>query len=117
MRLSKLVRAVLGGDLLQARQWVADAYRSELSWERLELPEGLNECEMAVAAGLAELLATRVGAKPPAWTAAFGALREPVVLDPGLEEMPRSLDRARRTAPEPLRKRNLVALPDFLAVA
>lgn len=117
MRLDELVRAILAGDLLRARQWVSDAYRSKLSWERLELPEGLNEREMAVAAGVAELLAARVGAKPPAWTATFGAVREPVVLDPGLEKMPRSFARAWRDAPEPLRKRNLVALPDFLAVA
>jgi hypothetical protein len=116
MRLDELVRAILDGDLLRARQWVSDAYRSSLSWERLELPEGLSEREVAVTAGIAELLASRVGAKPPIWTATLGGLHEPLVLDPGLEKMPRSFARARRDGPEPLRKRNLVAPPDFLAV-
>jgi hypothetical protein len=46
-----------------------------------------------------------------------GALQYPVVLDPGLEKMPRSFARAKKEAPEPLRRRNLVALPDFLDVA
>ena len=34
-----------------------------------------------------------------------------------LEEMPRSFARAKSEGPEPLRKRNLLALPDFLDVA
>jgi hypothetical protein len=72
---------------------------------------------MTVAAGLAELLARRAGAAPPAWTAAVGGEKELLVLDPGLEQMPRSFARARSAAPEPLRKRNLIALPDFLDVA
>lgn len=37
-------------------------------------------------------------------------------LDPGLEGMPRTLERAKTDAPESLRKRNLYALPDFLDV-
>jgi hypothetical protein len=72
---------------------------------------------MTVAAGLAELLARRAGEDPPPWTQTVGAEREPVVLDPGLEQMHRSLILARTSGPEPLRKRNLLALPDFLDVA
>lgn len=117
MELPDLVYAILAGDLLTARQWVADARRAEMNWERLEQPRGLSDREMTVAAGLAELLAAREGALPPLWTSAVGSQQEPVVLDPGLEQMPRSLAHARADAPEPLRKRNLVALPDFLDVA
>jgi len=72
---------------------------------------------MIVAAAIVELFADRAGAKPPAWTSAVGAEDEPVVLDPGLEQMPRSLAQAKAFGPELLRKRNLVALPDFLDVA
>lgn len=117
MDLRELVHQILDGDLLAARQWVADANRLQLQWERLEQPHGLSERELSVAAGLAELLALRAGATPPPWTREVGALQEPVVLDPGLEEMPRSFARAKSHAPEPLRKRNLFALPDFLDVA
>jgi len=117
MELPELVRAVLAGDLIAARQWVADAYRGGLEWERLDRPSGLNEREMSVAAGIAELLAARRGATPPPWTLAVGSLSEPIVLDPGLENMPRSFTHAKSDGPEPLRKRNLLALPDFLNVA
>ena len=105
MDLPELVHAILDGDLISARQWVADAYRVGLEWERLARPHGLNEREMSVAAGIAELLALRRGATPPPWTAAVGSLREPVVLDPGLEDMPRSFAHAKNEGPEPLRKR------------
>lgn len=117
MELPDLVRAVLAGDLIAARQWVADADRLGLEWERLSPPHGLSEREMVVAAGIAELLAQRRGATPPPWTLTVGSSAEPVILDPGLEKMPRSFAHAKREGPEPLRKRNLVALPDFLDVA
>jgi hypothetical protein len=117
MDLRDLVDAILGGDLLAARQWVADARREQVNWETIEYPSHFVGREMTVAAGLVELLAERAGDRPPAWTKAVGAEREPVVLDPGLERMPRSLARAKASGPESLRKRNLLALPDFLDVA
>jgi hypothetical protein len=117
MELPELVRAVLAGDLIAARQWVADSYRENLQWEQVDRPSELNDREMSVAAGMAELLALRRGATPPAWTITVGSLGEPIVLDPGLEDMPRSFAHAKIAGPEPLRKRNLLALPDFLDVA
>jgi hypothetical protein len=117
MELHDLVDAVLAGDLLSARQWVADARREQMSWFSLPRPNTFSGREMTVAAGLVELLARRAGENPPPWTEAVGAEQEPVVLDPGLDQMPRSFALARTSGPEPLRKRNLVALPDFLDVA
>lgn len=117
MDLRSLVQAIVSGDLLAARQWVADARRIGVEWEKIECPDGLGEREMAVAAAMAELLAARADARPPSWTAAVGAQRDVVILDPGLERMPRSFARAKAYGPEPLRKRNLFALPDFLDVA
>ncbi|HEX7151445.1 MAG TPA: hypothetical protein VF618_08160 [Thermoanaerobaculia bacterium] len=116
MDIPELVRALLTGDLLTARQCVADA-QHVVQWDQLSKPVGLTERELTVAAGLVELLASRSGATPPAWTASVGALQEPLVLDPGLEEMPRSFARAQTAGPEPLRKRNIVASPGFLEVA
>ena len=52
----------------------------------------------------------------PAWTLSIGAQREPLFLDPGLQEMPRTLAHAMTDGPEPLRRRNLFASPDFLDV-
>lgn len=117
MDLAELVHALLAGDLLAARQWVADARQRQLDWQQLQRPGDLDDRGMVIAAALAEMLAARSGAQPPAWTAAIGGFREPFVLDPGLEEMPRSYARAKSSGPEPLRRRNLIALPDFLDVA
>lgn len=59
MDIRELVRALLAGDLLAARQCVANARRSRVQWDRLEQPRGLSDREMAVAAGIVELLASR----------------------------------------------------------
>jgi hypothetical protein len=116
MELRDLVRAILSGDLLVARQWVADARRARLEWELFARPSGLDAREMVVAAGMAELLAARAGSTSPAWTASVGPHTEQLVLDPGLAEMSRSFQHAKAEASEALRKRNLVAPPDFLDV-
>jgi hypothetical protein len=117
MELRDLVEAVLAGDLLTARQWVTDARRERLSWRNLARPHDFSERQLTVAAGLAELLARRAGEQPPSWTKDVGAEQEPVLLDPGLDQMPRSFAFAKMAGPEPLRTRNLLALPDFLDVA
>ena len=116
MDIRDLVHALLSGDLLAARQWVSDARRSAFVWETLHMPAGLSDLEMSVAAGVAELLAGRSGSHAPSWTAAVGGQPQPVFLDPGIETMPRTLARAKRDAPEALRKRNLFATADFLDV-
>jgi len=117
MDLRSLVEAVLGGDLLTARQWVSDARRERVRWSTLPLPHDLSDRQLTVAAALVELFAQRAGEQPPPWSGTVGGEREPIVLDPGLEEMPRSFALAKAAGPEPLRRRNLVALPDFLEVA
>jgi len=117
MELHELVRAVLAGDLITARQLVSDAQRMKQHWDRLAQPLGLSERELTVAAALTELLAIRAGERPPSWTTTVGPSRETIVLDPGLEQMPRSFARAKNSGPEALRRRNLIALPDFLSVA
>ena len=117
MDVRELVRSILDGDLLAAREWVSEAHRSRLPWMELEQPSGLSEQEMSVAAAVIELLSARSGGEPPPWTASVGALHDPVVLDPGLEDMPRSFAHAKSDGPEPLRRRNLLALPNFLDVA
>ena len=117
MDIRNLVDALLSGDLLLARQCVADALRADVQWDQLPRPSDLSAKELSIAAGVIELLAARRGAAPPAWTESVGAVTELIVLDPGLEKMPRSFERARSTGPESLRRRNIVVLPDFLDVA
>jgi hypothetical protein len=117
MDVRELVRSILDGDLLTARQWVSDAQREHLVWNAIPRPTGLNSKELTVAAAILEMLADRSGDQPPSWTASIGATQEPMILDPGLETMPRSFAQAKIDAPGPLRRRNLLALPGFLDVA
>jgi hypothetical protein len=117
MDIRDLVSALLTGDLLAARQWVADSQRAKLRWESVAAPIDCADRELAVAAAVTEMLALRAGATPPEWTRQVGPLPEPLVLDPGLETMPRSFARARSSGPEPLRRRNMIALPGFLDIA
>lgn len=116
MDVRELVTALLSGDLLAARQLVVDVQRV-LSVQRVAKPEGLADRELVVAAALVELLAERVHVSPPEWTSSIGPLPAMFVLDPGLEDMPRSFAHAKVAGPEPLRRRNLIAPPDFLDVA
>lgn len=117
MDIRDLVYALTRGDLLAARQWTADARRANLRWDLLSQPVGLTEREASIAAAMVELLASRAGVAAPLWTSSVGGVQEPVVLDPGLEQMPRSFARAKMTGPDALRRRNLIALPEFLDVA
>ena len=117
MDIRELVRSILDGDLLAARQWVSDAQREHLVWNVIPKPIEVSAKELTVAAAMLELLATRSGGQPPSWTSTIGAAQEQLVLDPGLETMPRSFAQAKVDAPAPLRRRNLVALPGFLDVA
>jgi hypothetical protein len=116
MELRELVQALIAGDLLTARQWVADAHRSGFEWQTAAPPVDLTPLELCVAAGVAELLARRWGATAPSWTEKVTGLAEPVFLDPGLETMPRTLARILREGPGPLLNRNLIATADFLNV-
>lgn len=117
MNIRDLVNALLAGDLLTARQCVSDALREDVRWDRVDRPDGMSDRELCVAAAIVELLASRAGVMPPQWTGTVGALPEFLILDPGLDQMPRSFARARTGGPEPLIRRNLIALPDFLDVA
>ena len=117
MELRELVKAILDGDLLTARQWVADAQRNRIEWGSVPRPFDFSDRELIVAAALTELLARRAGVNPPSWTDSVGGESNPLVLDPGLDQMPRSYAWAQSAGPESFRKRNLVALPDFLDVA
>jgi len=99
MKLEDLVHAILGDRPLEARQWVADAVRAGIRFDQLPLPDLESKRERALAAGLAELLAIRGDQAPPAWTTEVGPSEE-----------------ARVNGPEPLRRRNVYASPNFLSI-
>src|SRR4051812_2632561 len=116
MDLTDLVQRLLAYDTLAARQWVADAQREHVVWSALTRPD-LDGVELSLAAGLAELLAARAGQTPTAWTAAVPGVAEPVFLVRAAETMPRLRHLCETEGPEPLRRRHLLAPPDFLTAA
>lgn len=117
MRLEDLVDALMRYDQLAARQWVADAGRERLLWGSVPEPRGLDSIGLAVAAGMAELLASRAGQTPPDWTAAVPSVTEPFLLVRAAARMPRLRHTCEIEGPEPLRKRRLLAPPEFLTAA
>jgi hypothetical protein len=105
-----LVLAALNGEDLRVRQWVKRAARLKLDYSLLPAPEGLTPDQLAVAAGMVELLAQRSGQSSPAWTRDAGCASHAVYLVP-------SAARVRRWAeqtPAPLKSRNVFATPDYL---
>jgi hypothetical protein len=117
MKLDDLVAALLDGDSLTARQWVSDARRSRINWVTIPEPTGLSETGKAIAAGVAELLASRAGQAAPAWAAAVPAAPEPFFLVRSAKTLPNLKRLCEEEGPEPLRRRRLLAPPEFLTAA
>lgn len=117
MDLRDLVQALLRFDALTARQWLADATKSGVVWSKVAHPFGLDETESALAAGVVELLASRAGQPPPSWAAAIPAAPRTLFLVRAAATMPRLRAACEQEGPEPLRRRGLLAPPDFLTIA
>ena len=117
MDIRDLVWALVGGDMLAARQWVADAERERFRWPELPMPEGLTPDEMAVAAGIAELLAQRAAQGPPHWAGSVPAASRKIFLVRAAASMPRLRRACEEEGPEPLRRRGILAPPEFLTIA
>ncbi len=117
MELSELVDALLQGDSIRARQWVADAARCRLSWSELPSPEDLSPMARAVAASIVELMASRAGQPAPPWAQAVPESPTTVFLVRAAERMPRLRRLCEEEGPAPLRKRRILAPPEFLTWA
>jgi hypothetical protein len=117
MELRDLVHALLSFDALAARQWVADSLRRGLVWASIPEPADLDPVGLGVAAGVAELLAARAGQSPPLWARAVQATPTPVYLVKAARTMPRLRQLCEQEGPEPLRRRGILAPPEFLTVA
>lgn len=117
MDLRDLVESLLARDALRARQWAADAVREGLIWTNMPHPVGWGALELAVAAGVVELFASRSRQTPPPWTATVGGAPEALYLVRAAETMPRLRRLCETEGPESLRVRRIYAPPDFLTAA
>lgn len=109
----ELAHAILTDQHLQVRaimqQWLAThPILAELPQPHL-IPE-----ELAVVAGIIELVADRLGQSAPAWTAAIGGLPEPFFVVPRARRPGFSRDLSLSSSPPPLARRNLFAPPNYL---
>jgi hypothetical protein len=112
-----LVHALVGREALRARQWVADAARAGFDWTQVAEPRGLEPLGLAVAAAVVEMMAERQGGPAPSWTSAVPAAPQRVYLVGAAESLPRLRHLCEQEGPEPLRRRGLLAPPDFLTAA
>lgn len=117
MEFPELVDALMRNDALAARQWVMDAARAKIDWSAIPDPRLSSRAHMAVAAGVAEMLAERSGQPAPSWTSQVGPADEPVYLVKSAEKMPRLRKVCEEEGPAPLRRRRVLAPPDFLTAA
>lgn len=115
--LDPLVDAILSYDALSARQWIADHRRKRTDWALIPEPLLYDALQMAVAAGVVELLCERDGRNPPQWTASVGRVEREVFFVHSAATMPRLHRLCREEGPSPLRRRYLFAPPEFLKTA
>jgi hypothetical protein len=115
--LRDLVDAIVARDALRARQWVADAERATFDWSHVPEPRDLDAIRLAVAAALVELMSERRGIPTASWTRAVPASPERIYLVRAAESLPRLRRLCEQEGPEPLRRRGLLAPPDFLTAA
>ena len=117
MELHDLVEALVARDALRARQWAEDAVREAVVWTDVPRPIGWSALELAVAAGIVELFASRSQQAPPSWTATVGAAPHPLYLVGAAETMPRLRLSCETEGPESLRVRRIYAPPEFMTAA
>jgi hypothetical protein len=112
----ELARAAIELRTLDLREWVNESLRRGEPLAELPAPETADPTLRTVAAALVELLASHRHEAPPGWTRGVPALERPLWLTPFAQRFPVLAQRCVEHGPEPLRRRNLYAMPDYLTV-
>jgi hypothetical protein len=112
--LIEMAQALLSYEALQLRLFVQVWLREQPDLATLPQPNTVDPRLLVAAAALTELLAQRTHQQPPAWTAAIGALPEPFFVMRRAERPGFTRDLCLTESPEPLRRRNIFAPPNFL---
>lgn len=113
MRVDELAIALRQRDALRARTLYGELVETDPT--DYEPPELSDPIELAIAASIAELIASRRGTAAPTWTQQVPPLSEPYVLV--TVRLPEKLKRLRLESPQALKARNLVAPANFLESA
>ena len=115
--LNDVVDAVLSRDGLRLSGTTQEFLRATPQLLDVPKPVALSDRQVVVAAAIMELLALRIGQPAPSWTTTVGGLTEPFFLVAEAETMKRLRIMCEQESPEPLRKRGLLAPPQYLSWA
>ena len=114
MKIEDLATVVLEYDSLLARVLVQEYYDPKLALAGISKPATEDRDVLVTSAALLEMLSLRRGQNPPAWTSDIGSLLHSRYLLKSAASMQRLRRMCETEAPEPLRKRGLVAPANFL---
>lgn len=115
--LNEMAGFLLTYDELLLRAYVQAWLREEPRFAAMPQPATDDPRILTVAAALVELLAQRANQEPPAWTATVGALPEPFFVMRRAERPGFTRDLCLNESPEPFKRRNIFAPPNFLEMA
>ncbi|MCG3196982.1 MAG: hypothetical protein GHCLOJNM_01463 [bacterium] len=115
--LNELAAAVLAHDCLKVRGLAQDLTRETADFSTLEPPTSADMRIRAVAASLIELFAQRAKQPPPTWSVETPGLGESIFLVESAGKMQRLRKLCEAESPEPLKKRGLLAPPNYLEFA
>ncbi|GAB4577758.1 MAG: hypothetical protein Fur0022_04890 [Anaerolineales bacterium] len=116
-KLEQLARAAYQHEGLLVRSLTQDLLRETSSLQDIPRPTSQDTRLLSIAASLLELLAQRQQQAPPAWVQDIGPMPEPFYLLETALLMKHLRELCETQAPEPLKKRNLYAPPNYLAFA
>ena len=115
--IEQLAQTALDGDSLTLRSLTQDFLRTRPRLNEYPPPDTHNHRLLAVSAALIELFALRLGQTPPSWANSVGAMPEPTFLVKAAATMKHLRALCESESPDPLRKRNIFAPPNFLEFA
>jgi hypothetical protein len=120
--LKDLVKHILLGDDLSARQWIKDirgrgkVVSTAEFWSNLPKPDTQDPFELAVAAGVVSLFCARENTNLPEWVAGVAPAPEEVYVDPVAYDRPRLKALLKAVSPKELSQFNVYGPAKYLDV-
>ncbi len=112
----QLVLAAANRQSLEVRELTLEFLAQNSTLEQIAQPNFSDPLQLAIAAGLLEMFATRRGQKAPDWVKNFSS-PTPFYMVAAALRMPRLRELCETNAPPALLKRGLFAPPNFLEFA
>jgi len=114
--IEEMAEALLRRDALHLRLLVQIWKREDPNVAELPCPATRDPRVLTAAAALAELLALQLAQTPPVWTKSVGGLSQPFFVMSLGEKPGFTRELCLAEAPEPFRRRNIFAPPNFLTI-